>query len=62
MDTCTFGEHLTIEGSGGEFVFFNDRYLVEHCLLDLPPLLGMHPLIAPVVRWADANDHKDPGG
>ena len=62
MDTCTFGEHLTIDGYGGEYVFLKDREVVEHCLLELPKLLVMHPLIPPIVQWAEPNDLKDPGG
>ncbi len=62
MDTCTFGEHLTIDGYGGEYAFLNDQDLVEDCLFKLPELLGLHPLIKPMVKWADSNDLKDPGG
>ena len=62
MDTCTFGEHLTLDGYGGEYVFLNDRDLVEHCLLQLPKLLEMHPLMAPTIQWAQPNNLKDPGG
>ncbi len=62
MDTCIFGEHLTIDGYGGEYVFLNDREVVEHCLIELPTLLDMHPLIPPMVKWAESNDLKDPGG
>ncbi|MCA9471346.1 MAG: S-adenosylmethionine decarboxylase [Nitrospirales bacterium] len=62
MDMCTFGEHLTIDGYGGEFMFLNDRDLVEHCLRELPLLLYMHPLMPPAVQWAQPDDLNDPGG
>ncbi len=62
METCTFGEHLTIDGYKGEYAFLNDRTLVEHCLFELPKLLNMHPLMNPAIQWANTNDLKDPGG
>ena len=62
MEICTFGEHLTLDGYGGEFAFLKDRDVVEHCLVELPILLSMHPLIPPMVQWAEPNDLKDPGG
>ncbi len=62
METCTFGEHITIDGYGGEFAFLNDRDLMQHCLIELPKLLAMHPLMTPAIQWAQPNDLKDPGG
>ncbi len=62
MEACTFGEHLTIDGYGGEYAFLNDRHVVECCLVELPTLLEMRPLIPPMVKWAEPNDLKDPGG
>jgi S-adenosylmethionine decarboxylase len=62
MDTCTFGEHLTVDGYGGDFDALNDRARVERCLGELPQMLGMHPLAPAMVRWAEPNSYKDPGG
>ncbi|MDH4314894.1 MAG: S-adenosylmethionine decarboxylase [Gammaproteobacteria bacterium] len=62
MDICTFGEHLTIDGYGGDFELLSDRVRVQHCLRELPQLLGMRPLAPAMVRWAEPNDFKDPGG
>ncbi len=62
MEICTFGEHLTLDGYGGQFEYLNDRERVEHCLTELPRLLIMQPLSAPIVRWAEPNHVKDPGG
>ncbi len=62
MEIWTFGEHLTIEGGGGEYVFLNDRNLVAHCLRELPMRLGMQPLIAPSVEWVRPHHVQDPGG
>ena len=62
MNTCTFGEHLTIDGYGGDFELLNDRQQVLHCLRELPQLLGMHVLLPAAVKWAEPNDYKDPGG
>jgi S-adenosylmethionine decarboxylase len=57
-----FGEHLTIDGYGGAHHLLNDKNLVERCLQTLPQLIGMHPIAAPAVHWADPNEKKDPGG
>ncbi len=40
----------------------NDRARVQHCLNELPELLGMRPLAQAMVRWAEPNDFKNPGG
>ena len=57
-----FGEHLTIDGYGGNYESLNDRGLVLASLNDLPSQLGMEKLSEPEVYWAAGNDLKDPGG
>lgn len=57
-----FGEHVTIDGYGGNKELLNNREQVLSCLNDLPELLGMHKLAEPVIYFAKANDLKDPGG
>jgi S-adenosylmethionine decarboxylase len=57
-----FGEHVTIDGYGGDEALLNDGALVTSVLSELPALLGMHILTDPKVVSAPGNDHKDPGG
>ncbi len=57
-----FGEHLTLDGYGGDFEKLNNKDLVLHCLKDLPDMLDMHILAGPEVYFAAGNDKKDPGG
>lgn len=57
-----FGEHLTIDGYGGDRDKLNDESLVLGCLQELPGKLGMGILLAPQVVHAPSNDKKDPGG
>ncbi len=57
-----FGEHVTVDGYGGDEKLLNDREVVTSCLNDLPGLLGMKKLSDPVVYFAKGNDTKDPGG
>ncbi|MDO8430701.1 MAG: adenosylmethionine decarboxylase [Candidatus Taylorbacteria bacterium] len=57
-----FGEHITIDGYGGNEHLLNDKTEVLSCLNDLPTLLGMKKLAEPVVYFAKGNDIKDPGG
>ncbi len=57
-----FGEHVTLDGYGGNFEKLNDKELVLYCLRDLPGVLGMHILAGPEVYFAEGNDKKDPGG
>lgn len=57
-----FGEHLTLDGYGGDFSRLNDKELVLLSLKELPMKLGMHILAEPVVFFAPGNDIKDPGG
>lgn len=62
METNHFGEHLTIDGYGGDEKLLDDRELVLDCLNDLPDKLGMHKLSKPEIYFATANNKKDPGG
>jgi S-adenosylmethionine decarboxylase len=57
-----FGEHLMIDGYGGDESKLNDRELVLQCLNELPRRLEMNILGEPVVYLAPGNDKKDPGG
>lgn len=57
-----FGEHLMIDGYGGEYEKLNDKELVLRCLQELPEKLGMKKLTEPEVYFAEDNGKKDPGG
>ncbi|MSU55822.1 MAG: adenosylmethionine decarboxylase [Candidatus Taylorbacteria bacterium] len=57
-----FGEHLTIDGYGGDKKKLNDKGLVLGCLNELPDLLGMRKITEPQVVVFPGNDSKDPGG
>lgn len=57
-----FGEHITIDGYGGNYEKLNDRELVMSCFTELLELLQMHPLTEPVIIEAPDNHLKDPGG
>ena len=57
-----FGEHLTIDGYGGNFESLNNKELVLKCLNELPEKIGMHKLAEPMVYYAKGNVAKDPGG
>ena len=57
-----FGEHLTIDGYGGDLALLDSREVVFECLDKLPELLGMHKMSEPQVYHSDGNDIKDPGG
>lgn len=59
---CHFGEHLTIDGYGGDFNRLNDKDRVLKCLHDLPEKLGVTKLADPQVYFAPDNESKDPGG
>ena len=66
MDTNTkvetFGEHLMIDGYGGEYDLLMNKDIVLSCLTDLPGLLHMGILGGPEVYWCEGNSLKDPGG
>ncbi len=57
-----FGEHVTLDGYGGNEEALNDKDLVLPCLHDLPTELGMKRLSEPEIYFAPGNDLKDPGG
>jgi len=57
-----FGEHLTIDGYGGDESLLGNEKLVLSCLSDLVEKLGMRTLAEPVVYKAEGNSGKDPGG
>lgn len=62
MGTINFGEHLTIDGYGGDESQLNSKEVVESCLSELPELLGMKKLMEPEVLFVSGNNEKDPGG
>jgi S-adenosylmethionine decarboxylase len=57
-----FGEHLTIDGYGGDPAKLNDRETVLKFLEELPEKTGMHKIIEPVLKSFEGNEIKDPGG
>jgi len=57
-----FGEHLTIDGYGGDENLLNDREVALKVLNELPESLGMKKLSNPEVYLAPDNGIKDPGG
>ncbi len=57
-----FGEHLMIDGYGGNEDLLNSKDLVLLCLSGLLDKMGMKKLSEPVVYYAKGNDIKDPGG
>lgn len=57
-----FGEHITLDGYGGDPKLLDSRELVEKILAELPGKLGMHALVPPLVASAPDNDKRDPGG
>lgn len=57
-----FGEHLMIDGYGGDYEKLNDEKLVLRCLDELPGKLGMKKLAEPEIYFAPNNEKKDPGG
>lgn len=62
MSPAHFGEHVTIDGYGGDPALLNDRAHVLATLLELCTTQCMTPLIEPVVVEAPDNQLKDPGG
>lgn len=59
-----FGEHITIDGYGGDHDRLNDEEAVLSCLTGLCDALRMRPLSKPHVQVHSAPDNhiKDPGG
>lgn len=62
MKTIQFGEHVTIDGYGGDYDLLNNEKIIFHVLSDLPKKLGMTKLTVPMVVQARAHGKKDPGG
>jgi S-adenosylmethionine decarboxylase len=59
---CNFGEHLTLDGYGGNFKKLNDKKLVLKCLNELPKKLRMKTLGKTNAYSAPDNGIKDSGG
>lgn len=59
-----FGEHITIDGYGGNVKLLDDKEVVTSCLSEICTLMHMHPLGngKPTVVQAPDNHFKDPGG
>lgn len=62
MNTIQFGEHVIIDGYGGDYDLLNSREVVFKCLDELPGKLGMIKFSEPMVYHSEGNDTKDPGG
>src|SRR3989344_2468056 len=57
-----FGEHLTIDGYGGDPKRLNSDEVVLSALTELCDALRMRPLMKPTIVSAPDNHIKDPGG
>ncbi len=57
-----FGEHVTIDGYGGDPKRLNSEEAVLTALTEICDALHMRPLMKPVVISAPDNHIKDPGG
>jgi S-adenosylmethionine decarboxylase len=57
-----FGEHITLDGYGGDPEVLDSEEAVTSVLTELCELLDMHPLTEPKVLSAPDNQIKDPGG
>ena len=57
-----FGEHITIDGYGGDPEYLDSQEIVSAALTELCTTLGMRPLADPFVISAPENHSKDPGG
>lgn len=57
-----FGEHITIDGYGGDYDRLNSEEAVTSALTEICDALRMRPIIKPVVVSAPDNHIKDPGG
>ncbi len=62
MDETHFGEHITIDGYGGNHDILDNESMVLKAINDLCALLGMNQLSVPQVLSAPDNGIKDPGG
>lgn len=62
-DKTTFGLHLMLDAYESDVQKLDDMKLVFKFLNELPDVIGMHKLSAPIVVNADETDSgKDPGG
>ena len=57
-----FGEHLTIDGYGGDMELLNSKDMVLEVLGELPSVLDINILMPPQVVFAPDSGQKDPGG
>lgn len=57
-----FGEHLTVDGYGGNKELLDNKSLILKVLDELPDKIGMKKLVEPSVYSAPSNGKKDPGG
>lgn len=57
-----FGEHLTIDGYGGDTDLLNNKDLIFSFVEELLERLEMHPLAPAQIVEAPDNGIKDPGG
>ncbi len=62
MKTIQFGEHITIDGYGGDPKLLDNKKVVSFTLSDLAKKLKMKTLSKPLVVSAPGNKKKDPGG
>lgn len=62
MTTVHFGEHITIDGYGGNPKLLDSKRGVRGALNELCKELRMHPLKKPIIVHAPDNRIKDPGG
>jgi S-adenosylmethionine decarboxylase len=64
MDKATthFGEHVTIDGYGGDREKLDSREKVFTVLNELPEKLGMTKMCEPQIYRAEPNGKKDGGG
>ena len=60
--TVHFGEHVTVDGYGGDPERLNDREAVYSTLIEMCDSLHMRPLMKPLIISAPDNHIKDPGG
>lgn len=59
---ANFGEHLTLDGYGGDPARLGAELLIRAALIDLCDHIGMRPLAPPLVVCAPDNALSDPGG
>lgn len=57
-----FGEHITIDGYGGNQDLLNDKDLILGFFAELLETMEMHPLTETQIVLAPDNGIKDPGG